>query len=407
MVTQSPPRGAGTGAGPAETSARQVAGRRWRSARGIVAVLLAMVLIAVVLAALRPSGTPDELDPASPKRDGARALAEILRRHGTPVTVSRQPDRAAAASVPGTVLVVTRGERLTTADLDRLRATQGDLLLVAPGRDVMRALAPGVRPDGPNFEESAEPGCTLGAATLAGRVTFGDSQTYEAPAGGVGCYRTGGGGDAGAPARLVQIPSGGRTVTVLGSSRFLTNAHLAEDGNAALAMNLAGARSGVVWLIPGKPAAGSDAGEDSLSDLVPFGVWLFFLELVVAVLLVAAWRARRLGPVVSEALPVAVRSAETVEGRARLYRARRARDRASDALRSGARERIVPLLGLPRGSAQDPAAAQEIVAAVALRTTYEEAYVGAALYGPEPADDAGLIALSGVLDDLERQVRQS
>ncbi len=114
------------------------------------------------------------------------------------------------------------------------------------------------------------------------------------------------------------------------------------------------------------------------------------------------------GPVVAEALPVIVRSAETVEGRARLYRAGRARDRASDALRSGARERLVPLLGLPRGSAQDPSAAQEIVTAVARRTPYDETYVGAApLYVLKPLDDAGLIALTDVLDDLERQVRQS
>ncbi|WP_067453677.1 DUF4350 domain-containing protein [Actinomadura macra] len=411
MVIQSPPKGPGPGTGSATgsavPSARQVAGRRWRSARGVVAVLLAMVLIAVVLAALRPSGSPEELDPTSPKRDGTRALAEILKQRGTPVTVSRRAGQAAAASTPGSVLVVTRSERLTTDDLDRLRTVQGDLLLVSPGRDVMQALAPGVRSDGPSFEKTAEPGCTLHAATLAGGVTFGNSQTYEAPAGATSCYKAGNGGEAGEAARLVQIQTGGRTITVLGSSGFLTNEHLAENGNAALAMNLAGARSSVVWLIPDQPASGADTGDTSLAELVPFGVWLFFLELVVAVLLVAAWRARRLGPVVAEALPVAVRSAETVEGRARLYRARRARDRASDALRSGARERIVPLLGLPRSSAQDPAAAQEIVTAVALRTTHEEAYVGAALYGPEPADDAGLIALSGVLDDLERQVRQS
>jgi hypothetical protein len=44
---------------------------------------------------------------------------------------------------------------------------------------------------------------------------------------------------------------------------------------------------------------------------------------------------------------------------------------------------------------------------VARRTDRDEAYVGAALYGPEPVDDAGLIALTSVLDDLERQVRQS
>lgn len=404
MVTQSPPRSAGTGGqGAAEPSARQIAGRRWRSSRGVVGALLAIAAIAIALAALRPSGSPERLDPTSPKQDGTRALAEILRRHGTPVTVARHAGQAADASTAGSVLVVTRTERLTAADLDRLRGTQGDLLLVQPGRDVLEALAPAVRAAGPSFAETAVPDCALPAATLAGRVAFRESQTYETPSGATGCYKADGW------PRLVQVQAAGRTVTVLGSASFLTNQHLEEEGDAALAMNLAGARASVVWLIPGMPPSGANGGDESLTDLVPSRVWLFFLELVVAVLLVALWRARRLGPVVAEALPVAVRSAETVEGRARLYRASRARDRAADALRAGARERIVPLLGLPRTSAQDPAAAREIVAAVALRTGRDEAAVMAALYpyGPEPVDDAGLIALTGVLDDLERQVRQS
>ncbi|MBO2456778.1 DUF4350 domain-containing protein [Actinomadura violacea] len=398
MVIQSPARAQEAGGEP---SARQVAGRRWRSARGVVAALLAMAVIAVILAALRPSGSPERLDPTSPKKDGSRALAEILKQHGTPVTVARHAAQAVDQSGSGTVMVVTRSERLTQDDIDRLRGVQGGLLLVEPTTPVLEALAPGVRTGNISFANTADPQCSLQAATLAGTVTLGESQTYETSGNAVSCYQVD------REARLVQVQDGPRTVTVLGSSTPLTNQHLAEEGNAALLMNLAGARGSVVWLAPDVPAKGAGAGQESLTDLLPFGVKLFFLELVIAVILVALWRGRRLGPVVAEALPVAVRSAETVEGRARLYRASRARDRAADALRSGARERIVPLLGLPRTSAQDPAAAREIVAAVARRTAQDEAYVGAALYGPEPVDDAGLIALTSVLDDLERQVRQS
>ncbi|WP_203597654.1 DUF4350 domain-containing protein [Actinomadura bangladeshensis] len=397
MVTQAPPEAA-----PAEPSARQVAGRRWRSARGVVAALLALAVIAVILAALRPSTPPEALDPESPKQDGALALTEILRQHGTGVTVARTMEDALLAADPGGVMVVTRTERLTDDDLRMLSGTQVDLLLVRPTAYALDELAPQVRRSGPSFEETAAPGCPLPVASLAGAVAFHESETYEVTGPGTACYPTEYGG-----ARVVQVSTGSRTVTVLGSASPLTNRRLAEEGNAALAMNLAGVGSTTVWLVPNLPEAGEAAGRQSLGDLLPFGVKLFFLELLVAVLLVALWRARRLGPVVAEALPVIVRSAETVEGRARLYRAGRARDRASDALRSGARERLVPLLGLPLGSAQDPSAAQEIVAAVARRTPYDETYVGAALYGPEPLDDAGLIALTGVLDDLERQVRQS
>ncbi|HEY8478674.1 MAG TPA: DUF4350 domain-containing protein [Spirillospora sp.] len=394
-----------------EPSARQVAGRRWRSARGVVAVILAMVLVAVVLAALRPSTSAQALDPESPKQDGGRALAEILRQNGTPVDVARSADAAAAKARPGTVLLVTRSERLTDDDLTRLSGVQADLLLVRPTSFALSALAPRVRREGITFENTAAPGCSLEAAALAGPVSFHESDTYRVTAsvtGGVTtCYRT----EIGT-ARLVQVRHGSRTVTVLGSASPLTNRRLTEEGNAALAMNLAGTGSwgtntSVVWLMPDPPREGSGAGQQSIGDLLPFGVKLFILQLLVAVVLVALWRGRRLGPVVAEALPVVVRSAETVEGRARLYRAGHARDRAAEALRSGARERLVPLLGLPRSSAQDPSAAREIVTAVANRTPYDETYVGAALYGPEPLDDEGLVALSDVLDDLERQVRQS
>ncbi|MFA1539754.1 DUF4350 domain-containing protein [Actinomadura monticuli] len=402
MVTRAPAAGGPAASGPAEPSARQVAGRRWRSARGVVAALLAMLVIAVVLAALRPSTSAETLDPDSPKQDGAKALTEILRQHGTGVTVTRTMEDALIAADPRGTLVVTRTERLTDDDLRMLSGVQVDLLLIRPTAYALDDLVPQVRRAGPSFEETAVPGCALPVASLAGKVAFHESETYEITGPGTACYKTRYGG-----ARVVQVQTGSGTVTVLGATAPLTNGRLTEEGNAALAMNLAGGGTSTVWLDPGLPEPGEAAGQQSLGDLLPFGVKLFFLELLVAVLLVALWRARRLGPVVAEALPVVVRSAEAVEGRARLYRAGHARDRASDALRSGARERIVPLLGLPRGGAQDPSAAQEIVTAVARRTPYDETYVWAALFGPEPLDDAGLIALSDVLDDLERQVRQS
>ncbi|MBE1531404.1 DUF4350 domain-containing protein [Actinomadura algeriensis] len=411
MVMQAPPAGPGAGAGAAAgsaagPSARQVAGRRWRASRGILAALLAMVVIAVILAALRPASSAGTLDPASPKPDGSRALAAILAQNGTRVDVARNVDPSMVRHGPGTTLVVTHTERLTDADLTILRSTQANLVLVQPTSYVLSDLAPGIDLVGNSFSGVDAPGCALQAATLAGPVSFNESFLYEpdpsgARGGMVACY-TGEGG-----ARLVQAQEPTRTVTVLGSTAPLVNESLDEEGNAALGMNLAGPGAHTVWLMPDLPEPGTAAGGKSLTDLLPFGVKLFFLELLVAVLLVALWRARRLGPVVAEALPVVVRSAETVEGRARLYRASRARDRAADALRAGARERLVPLLGLPRSAAQDPAAAQQIVSAVAGRTSHPEAVVGGALYGPEPVDDAGLLALTDVLDDLERQVRQS
>ena len=83
------------------------------------------------------------------------------------------------------------------------------------------------------------------------------------------------------------------------------------------------------------------------------------IQLGVVVVLLALWRMRRLGPLVTEPLPVVVRACETVEGHGRLYRSRRARDRAAAALREAALGRIVTRLGLPRDVTAD-AVCQEL-----------------------------------------------
>jgi hypothetical protein len=99
---------------------------------------------------------------------------------------------------------------------------------------------------------------------------------------------------------------------------------------------------------------------------------------------------------------VVVRASETVEGRGRLYRSRRARDRAAEALRSSARQRLAPRLGV-RGDAAPPA----VVAAVAQRCGLDPQTVAHILYGQPPASDTELVDLARALDDIERQVAQS
>ena len=97
-----------------------------------------------------------------------------------------------------------------------------------------------------------------------------------------------------------------------------------------------------------------------------------FWQLCLVVLLLALWKGRRIGPLVAEQLPVVVRASETVEGRGRLYRSRRASDRAADALRTATLQRLLPRLGL--GPNADPTA---IVQTIAQRSGQDpEAVVG-------------------------------
>ncbi|MDX6744577.1 DUF4350 domain-containing protein [Actinocorallia sp. A-T 12471] len=383
-------------AGTGVASAGQVAGARFRRWRGIVGAVLAVAVLAVLLAALRPAATSGYLDPEDATDYGSRALAEIVRQNGTAVDVRRSAADAVAEAGASRLLVVTRDERLTADDVAALAASKAPLLLIEPSAAVLRELAPEIE-ETTRATGTAMPDCPL--ASAAGRVDFGTASVYSAPSHATVCYRYE------EFARVVQVTTP-RAVTVVGSGLPFTNDALTDEGNAAFAMNLLDAQGGVVWLLPRLPAEGQDVvGEESFMDLVPPGVRLFFWQILIAVVLAALWRARRLGPVVVERLPVAVRSAEAVEGRARLYRAAHARDRAALALRSAARERLVPLLGLPRSAAGELDRAAEVSALVAARSGIEEQTARWALYGPDPADDRQLLQLTDLLDELERRVR--
>ena len=198
---------------------------------------------------------------------------------------------------------------------------------------------------------------------------------------------------------LVRYRAAGRTVTLLGSGVPLTNAALAQRGNAALALNLLRGSPRIVWLVPSPPAV-TAAGQKSLFQEIPGPAYLVTVQLFVAAGLAALWRTRRLGPLVAEPLPVVVRASETVEGHGRLYRSRRSRGRAAEVLRDAARHRITARLALPAGA--DAAA---VCAAVAALTGREPGAVRAILYGPAPRDDAALVALGQDIDALEGEVR--
>jgi len=209
-------------------------------------------------------------------------------------------------------------------------------------------------------------------------------------------------------ATLLLVEQGAGDTVLLGSSDLLQNARLANQGNASLALQLLGSRPHLVWYLPSLADSGAAAphhGTDrDFTDLIPRG-WLWgTLQLAFAALLAAVWRARRLGPLVTERLPVAIRASESAEGRARLYRRANARDRAAESLRAAARGRIAALLGVPPRDAHSPAV---LIPAVSIRLDGAEDRLRTLLFGPAPSDDATLVQLADQLDTLEREVRTS
>ncbi|MFH8670354.1 DUF4350 domain-containing protein [Streptomyces anulatus] len=407
------------------TSTAPTPGQVWTRARGILAVVLILVVAGITFAVVRSGTNHGQLDPRSADPKGSRAVAELLKARGISVTVATTLDEATAATGPDTTLLVTGPNLLTRSQQLRLdetaSASAGRTLLIAPGPAATTRLAPGVLAEPHHAASALAPSCELPAARLAGTADMGGIRyTTQAPTA-ITCYPA-----AGRPS-LVVLPTGaGGDTVLLGAPDLLHNERLDKQGNASLALQLLGSRPHLVWYLPSltDPSATTDddspgdeneerpesgarddaADESSFLDLVPSG-WLWgTLQLTIAAVLAAVWRARRLGPLVTERLPVAIRASESAEGRSLLYRKANARDRAADALRAATRTRIAPLAGVPARDAHTP---DVLLAAVSARITTPDHDVSTLLFGTAPPTDAALVLLADQLDALEREVRTS
>ncbi|MGW7361088.1 DUF4350 domain-containing protein [Streptomyces sp. NPDC054802] len=410
--------------GPTSTTSMSPSTRQvWNRVRGLLLVVALLVVAGIAMAALQSGDHHGRLDPRSADPYGSRAVAELLKARGVSTRVVTTLDDATAAAGPGTTVLVAQPETLTDAqqrDFRSATATAGGrTVLVAPGWASVETLAPGADVDVPADVSVRGPQCDLAAARSAGSAEVGGERyivdTADVP-GTDSCYPS-----DGLPS-LVRIPAENDGDTVLlGSPDILFNDRLDKHGNASLSLQLLGSRPELVWYIPslddpsavepvdgeGDDSSGRDTegeSEDSFFDLIPGG-WLWgTLQLVLAAVLAAVWRARRLGPLVTERLPVAIRASEATEGRARLYRKVNARDRAAASLRAATRTRLAPLLGVSAAETHSPEA---LLPAVSAHLPDGEHDTRELLFGAPPADDAALVRLADQLDALEREVRTS
>ncbi|MGW1057258.1 DUF4350 domain-containing protein [Micromonospora rubida] len=436
---------------PASASRR----RRWHRLAIPLGLAALLVTITVVTHAVdQPDPTePGFLSPVATDADGGSRLADALRDRGVVVQRETDPLRAMLATAGRATLFVPAPGLLHPDTLGALRDLPGRtrLVLVDPPRQVLEATGLPLVPAGRRWATRAvgpdvdgRP-CALPEAARAG-VAAAERQRYAVPPGRSGatvdrCYAAG----------LARVPRSTETV-VIGASDPFRNDRIAERGNRELATGLLGTTGRVVWLDldgpappppgpggtagpswpadPGDPgggtgddgppdrsdepgASGDDRGDgDSTADgrtppnplwaAFPAWFWALLTQLALAALLLVLWRARRLGPPVSEPLPVAVRSAETVLGRARLYQRARARGPAADTLRSAALARLLPRLNLPADPPPDA-----VSAAVAARVGGTAAQAHDLLYGDEPTTDRELLDLARSLDLLTRTVAET
>ncbi|MFF3344806.1 DUF4350 domain-containing protein [Streptomyces sp. NPDC002779] len=390
----------------ASTSVSPTARQVWTRARGIALALVILLVGAVAIAVVRSDARHGTLDPRSADAQGSRALAELLADRGVSTRVVTTLDQARAATGPDTTLLVAVPDLLTGRQQTSLHSAIGDsdgrTLLVAPGGRSVERLAPDVVADpAKSLDSTLQPDCDLPEARRAGAADTGGLRYTTTHLQADSCY------PSKRLATLLRIPSssGDGDTVVLGAPDILYNDHLDEQGNASLALQLLGSRPHLVWYLPSlsDSTAASPEGERDFFDLLPSG-WLWgTLQLFIAAALAALWRARRLGPLVPEKLPVTIRASETVEGRARLYRKADARDRAAAALRSTTRTRLAPLVGVPVTQAHAPEA---LLPALSAHLRGDGQPLHNLLFGPPPGDDAALISLADQLDALESEVRR-
>ncbi|TJZ39942.1 DUF4350 domain-containing protein [Streptomyces piniterrae] len=385
------------------TSLSPTARHLWIRSRGLLLAILLLVVGGVVLAALQSGEHHGRLDPRSPDRPGSQALARLLAAHGVTTQVVTTSEEAAAAAGPDTTLLVTNPDMLTPRQLSGLRTatahTPGRTVLVAPGPATLAALPLGVRAEPPVDISALSAACSLPEARRAGSALLGGLRYATSSSTADGCYLSGG------LPTLLRIPptDAGRDTVLLGAPDPLYNYRLTEQGNASLALQLLGAHKHVVWYLPSvsDPSSTQD-NQRGFLDLIPSGWTWGLLQLAFAAVFAAFWRARRLGPLVPERLPVTVPAAETTEGHARLYEQANARDRASAVLRSATRTRLAPLIGVPPAHAHTP---DILLPAVHTHlTAAPDAGLHALLFGPAPADDKALVQLADQLDELETSI---
>lgn len=362
---------------------------RWARHRSTVLIVAVLLAIAALLAWASGDRGAGPLDPDNPAPDGARALVRVLAEQGVEVEVVRTAGQLEEALPSGperaaSTVVITQTEFLGQATIDRTLAAvdPAGLIVVDPAKEASERFGFGA----PVPAEAADP-IAAGCPRFSGlRIEVEHAASYPTSQ---GCFGTG-------PGHVLGSGDGG--AQVLGAGALLSNEAITRQDNAAVALRLLGQRERLAWYVPSLADLPAGDGVTLRRFLPPWIVPGLILG-GVAFLALALWRGRRLGALVTEPLPVAVRAIETTRARGRLYRDAADRAHAADILTRAAASRLAVAAHLPRDA--DPAALRR---EVARRTGRPEAQVAALLAPPPPTTDHDLIALADGLAALEKEV---
>jgi hypothetical protein len=328
---------------------------------------------------------------------GARALVSVLRQHGVTVTATSSLSAtvdAVASAHSTTLFVYDPSDYLDQSQRAQLVGLAKHVVELSPTSAALHELTPQITSAG-TAPSTLTAHCAAPAAVQARTIADGGS-AYRLSGGGAihSCFPTGGNAHA-----MIQVSTKTGDLTIIGATKAFTNEYIGDRGNAALAINLLGGTTNLVWYLPSIEDVGAGGHTQSIASAAPHWIEPLLILALLVVIAAGVWRGRRFGPLVVERLPVIVRASETMEGRARLYQASSARLRAVDAIRIGTIQRIAVLCGLSRRASLD-----EVIGASAAATGREPRAVRELLVETAPRNDADLLRISDELLVFERDV---
>lgn len=320
--------------------------------------------------------------------DDTLALRRFLAASGLPVRRG-----AAPPAPPGTfVLLQDVRSREQAAALIRWTKSGGRLVVTDPTSLILPLTSTKIGDHvGLVGTRSLRPGCVTPEMVGVNEILVdtGDSTLRSSDPAAIECFTRPGGSYA------MILATGQGEVVLLGGPSFVTNELLNKGDNALVALRLLGGRGPVVF----GPAAAPGARPHSLWSLVSDPARLVLIEIVVAALLFALARGRRLGRAPSEDPLAPIPASELVRATAGLYRRARAAAFCGRILRSSAVARLARRLGAPTDLPLD-----RLSELVADASSLPEDQVERALAGPDPTNDAELMALGDELAKITRDM---
>ncbi|MGI8752040.1 MAG: DUF4350 domain-containing protein [Acidimicrobiales bacterium] len=374
---------------PGASASRRQGGRRRRHVPLLILVIIAGA--AIWVSASGPGGG-NPLDPASTASGGAKALDLFVGRLGGNVDTS---GRLPAANRGVALILVDRLSATSRRGVDAWVRAGGTLVIADPTSDLAGvAPAEGSSPNaGVSSTATLSPDCSAPWVAGVGQIDVGSVALLAAPPRATAtCF------DEGLGFFAIERTVGEGTVVSLAGPGLWTNGHLGADDNSVLAADLLVPQPGdtVAWLTG--PVVGG--GRQSLIALLPARVDEMLIGGVIALVVVGAWRSRRLGRPVNEEVPVVIPGSELVGAISRLLARNNQRQHAAELLRDELRHEVIMRMAV------SPSMAPEVVAEmVANRTGRDATAIQATMYGSAPADDGELVDLARTVEEIRQEVR--